>query len=240
MATPRAFLKILEQFEPGTQILDIGVGSATYLEYEPVRKLLRERQLFVYGVDISRPNVEIAHERIVKHKLEEHFAVKTQDCLTLDTSTKYDAILFMESFPCMSVDIFTKIFKFAHKELRKPQGRSYLYHNLADDRRTTPLRLALGRVIKPCLKHLVGVDFGRLTTVDEMAAYTKAAVPGAEFSDVLLLSCQPNEFKCDFKGVSSWWHALWGHVFVLGGKATSDPIEQHLVTVGPVASKKTK
>lgn len=59
IATPRAFAKILERIPVGSTILDIGVGSGTYLEYSEARALLKKRKLKVLGVDISAPNIAI-------------------------------------------------------------------------------------------------------------------------------------------------------------------------------------
>ena len=95
VATPHAFAAILQRTPRGSSLLDIGVGSATYLEHAPVRKLIKDRDLHIVGVDISVPNVAISVERIQKHKLEKNFEARVQDVRQL-WGTRYDAILFME------------------------------------------------------------------------------------------------------------------------------------------------
>ena len=122
VATPHAFVKILERMPKGSRILDLGVGSGVYLEHEPVHRVLRERKLFVDGVDISAPNVAICQERIKVQGLQAHFSAVCQDARTLDAEGKYDAILFMESFPVMSKSLFLDIFKSVQRFLKPGTG----------------------------------------------------------------------------------------------------------------------
>ena len=113
VATPHAFVKILERIPVGGRVLDVGVGSGTYLLHEPCAKVLRERKLMIDGVDISAPNIDICKERIASQGLSKHFTAQTIDARELPKNVhgSYDAVLFMESFPVMPRDLFVDILK---------------------------------------------------------------------------------------------------------------------------------
>ena len=122
VATPHAFVKILERVPKGGRVLDLGVGSGVYLDHAPVHKVLRERKLLVDGCDISAPNVAICQERIKTQGLQAYFSAVCQDARTLDAEGKYDAILFMESFPVMSKPLFLDIFTSVQRYLKPGTG----------------------------------------------------------------------------------------------------------------------
>lgn len=246
VATPHAFAKILERVPEGARVLDIGIGSGTYLEHPPVHKILRARNIRVDGVDISAPNVAIAQSRIKRHKLESHFTVKVQDARKLDEEGAYDAILFMESFPCMSkplfVDILCKV-----QRLLKPTGVNYLYHNLADPAVVGRVGLAIGRLFKPSLKLVIGIDFGRLTSKPEMEACLADAIPNCKPKDEILLSASPSEISAavvgrHLDGVRNRWHRFCGRIVLRVLRSGGPPMEQHLITLpaapGGVKDKK--
>jgi len=233
VATPHAFVKILQRVPQGGRVLDIGVGSGVYLEHEPVHKVLRERDLTVEGVDISAPNVAICQERIRKHGLGKSFSAICQDVRTLRPAEKYDAILFMESFPVMSKALFLDIFKSVQGFL-KPTGVNYLYHNLADSNKIGMLGVGIGRIIKPTVKLFLGIDFGRLTTQDEMDELVRIGAPNvAGYDSEILLSAKFSDTNIILSGVSNWWFWL-NCSMILGFLRRFIPngaMEQHLITI---------
>jgi len=230
VATPHAFVKILERLPPGSRVLDIGVGSGTYLEHDLVRKLLKERRLHVDGVDISVPNVAICKQRIEKHGLGDCFTAIVEDARELKGDGTYDALLFMESFPVMSkalfIDIYTKV-----QRLLKPAGQNYLYHNLVDPTKTGSLTLASARFLKPLLRVFVGIDFGRLTTIPEMWDCLDKAVPNIvpKSTFEVLLSCHSHEASVDFSGVSNPLFRFGCLVFKMVMMVANYHMEQHLI-----------
>ena len=232
VATPHAFVKILERVPVGSRILDLGIGSGTYIEHDKVRKIVKQRKLVIDGVDISAPNVAICQQRITKHGLDDHFTVVVQDARTLTAEGAYDAILFMESFPCMSIALFVDIMKGVQK-LLKPSGKNFLYHNLGDPVKMGPLLRFVARRVKPVIKLFVGIDFGRMTMQQEMWDCLAASVPTAnkDRTDEILLSCFSGEASIDFSGVSSWYHYCGCLLFKLVMKNANYLMEQHLITL---------
>jgi len=233
VATPHAFLKILARVPAGGRVLDVGVGSGVYLEYDKVRELIRERKLIVDGVDISAPNVAICQDRIKKHGLGANFSAICQDVRTLEGATgKYDAILFMESFPVMSKELFLDIFRKVQPFAKPRTGINYLYHNLGDRKKLGALGVAFGRISKPTMKLFLGIDFGRLTTQDEMDELVRRGAPDAPpYEDEILLSAEFSETRIDLSGVSNWWFWLCGKVTMAVMRLAGPTMEQHLITI---------
>jgi len=240
VATPHAFHKILQRVPQGGRVLDLGVGSGVYLEHSLVRSLIRERKLIVDGVDISEPNVDICRERIKKHGLEENFTVVCQDARTLGATGKYDAILFMESFPCMSKELFLDIFTNVQSFI-KPGGVNYLYHNLSDPKKLGTLGVAIGKLCKPAVKLFIGIDFGRLTTTDEMDELVRIGAPHVQgsYEDEILLSADFSQTNIHLSGVANWWYWLCGSLVLAVLRRFPVQMEQHLLTV-PAAKSKSK
>jgi len=236
VATPHAFVKILERVPHGGRVLDIGIGSGTYLEDERVHAVIRQRKLRVDGVDISLPNIAIAQARINKHGLQANVTVRVQDARTITESGTYDAVLFMESFPCMPIPLFVDILRHV-QHLLKPNGLNFMFHNLTDEDKMGRFAVWLARLFKPSMKLLIGIDFGRLTTKAEMASCLQGAFPGCTPVTEILLSASPTEFdttavRSHLAKVKNRWFAFMGHLFVASMSAGGGPqMEQYLITL---------
>jgi len=232
VATPHAFAKILQRMPKGSTVLDLGVGSGVYLEHPLVHQIIRERNLMVDGVDISAPNVAICEARIKKAGLQKQFTAVCQDARTLDAAGKYDAILFMESFPCMSKALFLDIFKSVQRFLKPATGVNYLYHNLGDPKKIGVVERLVGKVMKPTIKLFIGIDFGRLTMMSQMDELVRLGAPGAPpYEDEVLLSAKFSDTDIKLDGVTNWWYRAWGTFFVAVLSQGGPPMEQHLITI---------
>ena len=239
VATPHAFVKILERIPKGGRVLDLGVGSGVYLEHTPVHKVIRERQLQVDGVDISAPNVAICVERIKKAGLQDNFTAICQDARTLEGADgTYDAILFMESFPVMTKALFLDIFRGVQRYLKPGTGVNYLYHNLGDPEKVGFVGRLIGKLAKPSVKLLLGIDFGRLTMKAEMDELIRDAMPNApKYTDEILLAADTNEVNIDVSVISNWWYWMGSAVTVRFMKLSKVRMEQHLITLHQAKSK---
>ena len=233
VATPHAFAKILGRMPVGSHVLDIGIGSGVYLEHPPVQEILRSRKIKVDGVDIAEPSIVICNDRIRKHKLEAHVTTKCQDARTLEDAVgRYDAILYMESFPVMSKPLFLDIFRKCQRYLKPKTGVTFLYHNLGDPAKIGMVGMLFGKLAKPTIKLFLGIDFGRLTMQHEMDELVLAGAPGSPpHEDEILLSCEQSEVSLDLAGISNPWYWMWSSVVMRLMKIGGPAMEQHLITV---------
>ena len=144
----------------------------------------------------------------------------------------------------MEVPLFCSILKHAHDQLLLPTGAIYLYHNLVSPEQVPAALIGVGRVLKPRLKYLLGVDFGRLTTEPQMDKILKKTLPEAAASTEVLLSASHQDTNIAFDDVSNPLHRNSGkiihsastiyhkHADKKGGKGKLE-MRQNLITIQP-------
>lgn len=161
ISTTIAYKKILHNFvKPNSKILDIGVGSGMYFESNDVGNIIKTNNLLINGIDIDANAIKICKKRVIDYDLSENVNV---DTLNLFNHTdKYDVILFMESFPVMSDDYFLKMYNYSKEHLLNPGGKIICFHNL------TYNKSIIKSYVKPRLKNIIGIDFGKCTTLKHM------------------------------------------------------------------------
>jgi len=92
--------------------------------------------------------------------------------------------------------------------------------------------VAFGRISKPTMKLFLGIDFGRLTTIDEMVELVRRGAPTAPpYEDEILLAAEFSETKIDLSVVSNWWFRLCGKVTMAVLHLAGPTMEQHLITI---------
>jgi hypothetical protein len=136
---------------------------------------------------------------------------------------KYDYVLFMESFPVMSVKLFQKLYSHA-KNLTKKGGSVYCFHNLEE--KPSLIR----SIIKPMLCYLVGIDFGRFTTTAQM----KTILPNAKF-EILATGTSESLGKRSFKSfidlkVPIWYKINIGISYFMSSIGINCKMNQFLVS----------
>ena len=98
------------------------------------------------------------------------------------------------------------------------------------------LAAVLGKIAKPSVKLLIGIDFGRLTMRAEMDDLVRQGAPhatGADYQDEILLSADCSELNIDVSGVRNHFFRMWCHVIILAMKLANTKMEQHLITIRP-------
>lgn len=176
ISTYYAYEKILERFEDNSTILDIGVGNGIYFSNPNVKKLITEKKLKIHGIDIDTGIIKHCKETIVKNGLEDYVTCDAIDLLNIKET--YDYSIFMESYPVINSELFYKLLNHA----MKISNKTFLYNNLQElDNRVL-------RFIKPKLKYLTSVDFGKLTTISEFKSEMNLHKISNKIE--LLLSCR--------------------------------------------------
>ncbi len=163
LSTPNLFYYSLNKFESNSRVLDFGCGSGIYYSNENVKKIIMEKNLKIQGIDIDKIYIEKCIKRIEKEKLTNYISIKAQDVFkyNLEQEEKFDYIIFSESAPLLSNELLVSITKYMIENLLKPNGKIVYINNLTEN--STPLM----RKLKPALKYICMIDFGRVLTRNE-------------------------------------------------------------------------
>jgi len=215
VSTQWGYNSILESLPEGATVLDVGCGDGIYFTNPEVLKKIRNKNLKITCIDIDAGAVKICNKRIKASNIDD-FVTASAISLT-EVHQQYDYILFMESFPVMSIELFTMLFEHALTLARK---KVMLYHNLSQDE---GMMLTIKRTLKPLVKYFTLVDFGRLTTVGEMQAILKRTTD-KEFLIEPLLKCKWSEMYF----LAGWLEPL---ARLISGPEVSHNVVQYLVTV---------
>jgi len=215
ISTQWGYDKILESLPDGATILDVGCGDGIYFTNPEVLKKIRKKNLKIACIDIDAGAVKICNKRIKSARIDELVSA-TAISLT-EVHEKYDYILFMESFPVMPIDLFTKLLQHA---LTLAKKKVMMYHNLAKDE---GFGLSIKRTLKPLIKYITLVDFGRLTTITEMKAILKRSTD-KDFLIEPLLKCKLSEMH-----FLVGWMEPFARLFTCGKVSTS--VIQYLITI---------
>lgn len=155
LSTSHGFYHILEKIPSNSSILDVGCGDGIYYINPKVIDLIKTKKIKIKSIDIDSGAIKYCKERITKNNLDEYVMAESIDLRLVND--KYDYILFMESFPVIELDLFKELLKHAFTLTRN----IFMYHNLVEEKNITM------RFLKPKIKYISLVDFGRLTSLTE-------------------------------------------------------------------------
>lgn len=152
---------VLEDIPKNSKILDIGIGTGTSLCKNS--SIITEKNLKIQGVDIDSSYVQHCKKNFEKLGLEKQCSVVCKSIFDLDlkqiVGDEYDAVYFSGSISLMPDP--DKALKIA-KNLLKKGGKVYITQTY--QLQNVPF---LG-FLKPLLKYLTTIDFGKLTFEKEI------------------------------------------------------------------------
>ncbi|MDF1660792.1 MAG: class I SAM-dependent methyltransferase [Planctomycetota bacterium] len=151
--TPLAYKQFFDLVEPKSSILDIGVGNGLMLK--TLHKRVKELELTIHGVDLSEKYLKQCRKLIKKYDLTKQMRVENLDFLAADFGeTKYDIVFFSQSFPL--IDDKAGALEKA-KAILAPGGKMIFCQTMQSD------HAPVMEFIKPKLKYVSTIDFGRVT-----------------------------------------------------------------------------
>jgi tRNA A58 N-methylase Trm61 len=153
--TVRWYRSVLEQLEPNTRMLDIGIGTARSLVANA--DLVCAKDIHVHGVDIDGDYVKVARKALAKAGLADRVTIDLESIYD-HKAGPYDAAYFAASFMLMPDP--PRALRHV-SGLLKPGGRIYFTQTFQEKR--SPLMEKL----KPFLVHLTTIDFGHVTYEQE-------------------------------------------------------------------------
>lgn len=176
--TIKWYRAVLERLQPGSKLLDVGVGTAGALCSNA--ELVKQLELQVLGVDIDAHYIERANQRIVDAGLQEHVQVRLQSIYDCDDKP-FDAVYFSASFMLLPDPVAA--LEQVMGQLA-PGGRVFFTQTF-QDRRSRLMEKA-----KPLLKKITTIDFGTVTYEQDFRATVEKA--NLEILDMVTLGGHGN------------------------------------------------
>ena len=201
LSTPNLFYYSLKNIEPNSRILDFGCGNGICYSNQLIKDVIKKNNLKIDGIDIDKIYINRCLERIEKDKLGSNINVKLQDIFKykVENDLKFDYIILSESAPLLSEDFLNLILKYMIKYLLKPNGKIIFINNLTEN--SSPMVMKL----KPMLKYVCMIDFGRILTKKEFIKLADEFNLNVEFN--LIAKMNVNSILSFFN--MSWTFYIW-------------------------------
>ena len=176
------YAEVLQRVPEGSAVLDVGIGTAGALLANA--GLVKRKGLRITGIDIDADYVERAQRELQRSSL--HDCVQVHHESVYDhQGGPYDAVYFSASF--MLLPDPERALRHCCDLLNK-DGRIYFTQTI----QRQPSRWM--ETLKPMLKRVTTIDFGRVTYEDDFKAQIRAA--GLELEEFTVLAQQGSRASC--------------------------------------------
>lgn len=176
------YAEVLRRLPEGAALLDVGIGTAGALLANA--DLVMRKGLRVTGIDIDADYIERARKRLRDSPLASRAEVRLE-CVYDHAGGPYDAVYFSGSFMLLSDP--ERALRHC-SALLSPGGRLYF---------TQTIQMRRSRwieVLKPMLKRLTSIEFGRVTYEDDLKGQIGAA--GLELEEFTILARRGDAAFC--------------------------------------------
>ncbi|WP_136067604.1 class I SAM-dependent methyltransferase [Modicisalibacter radicis] len=180
--TSRWYAEVLERVPDGAVVLDVGIGTAGALLANA--ELAKRKRLRITGIDIDADYLQRARRRLEASSLAEYAEVRLES-IHEHGGGPYDAIYFSASF--MLLPESDRALRHCCRLLR-PGGRIFFTQTI----QKRPARWM--ERLKPVLKRITSIDFGRVTYEDAFKAQLHAA--GLELEEFTYLAHHGSRASC--------------------------------------------
>lgn len=159
--TDLCYKNCLNYFTNRSKILDVGIGNGTMIRH--YHDLIKQKRLMITGIDINRIYLRHCRDLIAQWQLENNIVVIGQSVEYYEPPEQeyFDFILFSMSFMLFRDQqlVLDRI-----RSWLKPGGKIIFFQTMFNKR--SPVM----ELIKPRLKYVTTIDFGRVTYENDFAA----------------------------------------------------------------------
>lgn len=180
--TAQWYAEVLSRVPDDTMLLDVGIGTAGALLANA--DLVKRKGLHITGIDIDTDYIERARSRLRDSSISESTEVHLESVYH-HQGGPYDAVYFSASF--MLLPDPEGALRHCCR-LLGPSGRIFFTQTI----QRQPTRWM--EILKPMLKRVTSIDFGRVTYEKDFKAQIFAA--GLELEEYTTLALQGNRASC--------------------------------------------
>jgi len=182
---------VLSRLPPGCRLLDVGIGTGAALLANA--DLLRARDLRVVGVDVDAAYVARCRRAVADAGLGERIDVRLEP-IEAHHGGPYDAVYFSGSFMLLPDPAAA----LGHVRALLADAAEVYFTQTVEHRRSRAVEL-----LKPLLRPLTGIDFGRVTYEPEF----RATIAAAGFRLVEIETLAPGRRRAAVLAVARPWCA---------------------------------
>lgn len=180
--TSRWYAEVLSRLPDGVALLDVGVGTAGALRANA--DLVNKKRLHITGIDIDADYVKRARRRLDESPISDRAEVRLESVYS-HHGGPYDAVYFSASF--MLLPEPQRALQHCCTLLRP--GGCIFFTQTFEKRRTRWIE-----VLKPLLKRVTSIDFGRVTYEHDFKAQIRAA--GLELEEFTTMAHYGGRASC--------------------------------------------
>jgi SAM-dependent methyltransferase len=161
LSTPNLFYSVLKEIPESSNILDFGCGSGIcYKKIDTINLIVKSNHR-ITGIDINKFAINKFQNKINSNSLAGKIDLKCGDIFAMKINEKFDYVIFSESAPLLSPEFLIQVSSHIKTNLLKEGGKLIFINNLAENPQF------ITRVIKPKLKYITTIDFGRVIVKNE-------------------------------------------------------------------------
>lgn len=180
--TSRWYAEVLRRVPPGAALLDVGIGTGGALLANA--DVVERKRLRVTGIDVDADYVERARHRLRDSPIAGRVEVRLESVYD-HRGGPYGAVYFSGSF--MLLPQPEQALRHC-RALLEPDGRIYFTQTF----QTRHARWM--ETLKPLLKRVTTIDFGRVTYEDDFRAQIQAA--GLDLEELTVLALHGSRASC--------------------------------------------
>ena len=161
LSTPNLFYSVLKDIPNNSHILDFGCGSGICYKNKDTVDLIIKRNHKITGIDINLFAIENFMKNVKTSLLTGKINLKCENIFKAKFEKKFDYVIFSESAPLLENDVFTEVVSYIKYNLLNSTGKIIFINNLVENPQF------FVSFIKPKLKYITTLDFGRILTLNE-------------------------------------------------------------------------
>jgi len=161
LSTPNLFYSVLKNIPDNSSILDFGCGSGICYKNKRIMNLIEKKNLLVTGIDIDSFAIDEFKKNLKLSLSTDKINLMCGNILKEQFNKKFNYVIFSESAPLLKKCFISEVISHIKMNLLDSSGKVIFINNLVENPQF------FVSFIKPKLKYITTLDFGRVLTIEE-------------------------------------------------------------------------